>query len=153
MNMITLLSAPLPQAYSLLSPSLPEVATFALISAPAALLALVLAIAGTVNTVSSSARKQQNLTKPSLANRVIETPAYRLAMAHFLHKKSHRHAALLLKQIGPYSSLRHPMIHTRSRWSSRKGSWFTLAAAVLPLNIQKLTTAGTFNLLNKSEAG
>jgi hypothetical protein len=37
------------------------------------------------------------------------------------------------------------MIHTRSRRSSRKGSWFTLAAAVLPLNIQKLTIAGTDN--------
>jgi hypothetical protein len=48
MNMITLLSAPLPLAYSLLSPSLPEVAALALVLA-AALLALVSAMAGTVN--------------------------------------------------------------------------------------------------------
>jgi hypothetical protein len=143
--MITLLSAPLPQAYSLLSPSLPEVAALALILAPAALLALLVAMAGTVNTMSSSAPKPQGLTLTSNVNPMAETPAYRLAMAHFLHKKSRRHAALLLKQIGPCSSLRHPMIHTRSRWPSRKGSWFTLAAPELPLNIQKLTMAGTVN--------
>jgi hypothetical protein len=153
MNMITLLSAPLPQAYSLLSPSLPEVAALAFVLLITLVMALVVAMAGTVNTVSSSARKQQDLTLTSNANRVTETPAYRLAMAHFLHKKSHRHAALLLKQIGPYSSHRHPMIHTRSRWPSHKGAWFTLAAPELPLKNQKLTMTGTFSLLNKSEAG
>jgi hypothetical protein len=61
-KMITLLSAPLPIALSLAAPSLPEIVTLALVLAPAALLALVVAMAGTVNSVSSSARKQQNLT-------------------------------------------------------------------------------------------
>lgn len=150
MKMITLLSAPLPIALSLATPSLPEVATLALVllitlAMALVLSALVVAMAGTVNTVSSSARKQQDLTLTSNANPMTETPANRLAMLHFLHKKFHRHAALLLKQIGPCSSLRHPMIHARSRWPSHKGSLFTLAAPELPLNIQKLTIAGTDN--------
>jgi hypothetical protein len=118
MKMITLLSAPLPQAYSLLSPSLPEVAALAFVLA-AALLALLVAIAGTVNTVIGY---------------LAETPAYRLAMAF-----THRHAA-------------SPSLDARTSrpWdgrSSRKGSWFTLATSVLPLNIQKLTMAGTVNRL------
>jgi hypothetical protein len=97
--MITLLSAPLPIAHSLLSPTLPEIAALA------SILLITLAMAGTVKSVNStSASKPQNLTKPSLANRVIETPAYKLAMLHLSHKKYHRHAALLLKQIGPYDS-------------------------------------------------
>jgi hypothetical protein len=147
MKMITLLLAPLPIALSL-----PEVTAVVLAMAlvllialamalilAAAVLALVVAMAGTVNTVSSSARKQQNLIKPSAANCVIETPAFRLAMPHFLNKKSRRHA------VSPSLDAR-----TSRPWdgrSTRKGSWFTLAAAVLPLNIQKLTMAGTINSL------
>jgi hypothetical protein len=127
-KMITLLSAPLPIALSLAAPSLPEIVTLALVFVLLITLAmtLVLAMAGTVNTA---------------VEYLAEAPAYRLAMPHFLHKKSRRHAALLLKQIGPYSSLRHP-------WdgrSSRKGSWFTSAAPVLPLNNQKLTMADAVN--------
>ncbi|CAM4052763.1 hypothetical protein SHDE107825_01495 [Shewanella denitrificans] len=133
--MITLLSAPLPQAYSLLSASLPEVAALAFVLAitlamALVLAALVVAMAGTVN--SASARKLQNLTKPSLANRVIETPANRLAMPF-----THRHAA----STSMYARTSRP-------WdgrSSRKGSWFTLAAAVSPLNIQTLSMPGTVN--------
>jgi hypothetical protein len=127
--MITLLSAPLPQAHSLFSPSLPEVATLALILAPAALLALVVAIAGTVNTMSSSARKQQDLTLTSNANRVTETSAYRLAMPF-----THRHAA----STSMYAQPTRPWVGR----SSRKGSWFTLATSVLALNTQDLTLVG-----------
>jgi hypothetical protein len=137
--MITLLANTFPIAQSLFSPSLPELVALALVLLIALAMALILAMAGTVNC--ASARKQQNLIKPSAANPVIEAPAYRLAMPHFLHKKSRRHAALLLKQIGPYSSLRHPWVGR----SSRKGSWFTSAAPVLPLNNQKLTVACTVN--------
>jgi hypothetical protein len=50
MKMITLLSAPLPQAYSLLSPTLPEVATLALILLITLVMALVLVMAGTINS-------------------------------------------------------------------------------------------------------
>jgi hypothetical protein len=139
--MITLLLAPLPIVLSLFNPSLPELVALALVLLITLAMALVLAMAGTVNTESSSARKQQSLIKPSVANRVIETSAFRLAMPHFLHKKSRRHAALLLKQIGPYSSLRHPWVGR----SSRKGSWFTLIAPVLPLNLQKITMVDTVN--------
>jgi hypothetical protein len=105
--MITLLANTVPIAHSLLSPSLPEVAALALVLLIALAMALVFAMAGTVNC--ASARKQQNLIKPSAANRVIETSAYRLAMPHFLHKKSRRHAYFLWNQQGPYSSLRHPI--------------------------------------------
>jgi hypothetical protein len=137
--MITLLANTFPIAQSLFSPSLPELVALALVLLIALAMALILAMAGTVNC--ASARKQQNLIKPSAANPVIEAPAYRLAMPHFLHKKSRRHAALLLKQIGPYSSLRHPWVGR----SSRKGSWFTLIAPVLPLNLQKITMVDTVN--------
>jgi Fe2+ transport system protein B len=96
--MITLLANKFPIALSLFSSSLPELATHALVLAMALVLlitlamALVLAMAGTFKSAVSY---------------LAEAPAYRLAMPHFLHKKSRRHAALLLKQIGPYSSLRH----------------------------------------------
>jgi hypothetical protein len=126
--MITLLLAPLPIALSLLSPSLPELVALALILLITLAMALVLAMAGTFKSAVSY---------------LAETPANRLAMPHFLHKKSRRPAAFLLKQIGPYSSLRHCMNHTRSRRSSRlsrdEAAWFTLAAPVLPLNNQNMT--------------
>jgi hypothetical protein len=120
--MITLLSAPLPQAYSLLSPSLSEVVALALILAPVALLALVvaaavLAMAGTVNTA---------------VKYLAVTSAYRLAMP-----LTHRHAA-------------SPSLDARTSrpWdgrSSRKGSWFTLVTSVLLLNFQDLTLVGSVN--------
>jgi hypothetical protein len=130
--MITLLANTFPIAQSLFSPSLPELVALALVLLIALAMALILAMAGTVNTVSSSARKQQNLTKPSLANRVIETPAYRLAMP-----LTRRHAA-------------SPSLDARTSrpWdgrSSRKGSWFTILAPVLPLNFKNLTMADTVN--------
>jgi hypothetical protein len=81
MKMITLLSAPLPIALSLLSLSLPEVAALALVLLITLAMALILAMAGTVNSAVSY---------------LAETPANRLAMPHFLHKKSRRHAALLI---------------------------------------------------------
>jgi hypothetical protein len=37
--------------------------------------------------------------------------------------------------------------------SSRKGSWFTLAAPVLPLNFQKLTMVGPLTVLGASIYG
>jgi hypothetical protein len=93
MKMITQLSAPLPIAHSLLSPSLPEITALALamalVLAITLAIALILAMAGTVNSVIGY---------------LAETLAYRLATPHILHKKSRRHAALLLKQIGPYDS-------------------------------------------------
>ncbi|WP_445947297.1 hypothetical protein [Shewanella sp.] len=124
--MITQLLAPLPQAYSFLSPSLPEITVLAFVLLITLAMALVLAMAGTVNSVSSSARKQQDLTLTSKVNRVTETPAYRLTMAF-----TRRHAA----STSLYARTSHP-------WdgrSSRKGSWFTLLAPVLPSNTQKLT--------------
>ncbi|MBB1268637.1 hypothetical protein [Shewanella sp. SR44-3] len=73
--MITLLLAPLPIALSLAAPSLPEVPSVVLAIAlvllpPLAMAlvsaALVVAMAGTVNTVSSSARKQQVIGMPTI---------------------------------------------------------------------------------------
>jgi hypothetical protein len=131
--MITLLANTFPIALSLAAPSLPEIVTLALVLAPAALLALVVAMAGTVNSVSSSARKPQNITLTSNANPMTETSAYRLAMPF-----TRRHAASLSLDA-----------RTSRPWdgrSSRKGSWFTLIAAESPLNIQKLTLVGTVNL-------
>jgi hypothetical protein len=74
MKMITLLANTFPIALSLAAPSLPELVALAFVFR--------LAMAGTVNSTVNitSARKQQNLIKPSVANRVIETPAFRLAI-------------------------------------------------------------------------
>jgi hypothetical protein len=154
--MITLLSAPLPQAYSLLSPSLPEVAALALELLITTVLALIVAMAGTVNTVSSSARKQQYLTLTSNVNRVPETPAYRLAMPLNIQKDNP--VASYLAET-PANRLAMPFTHrhaaspsldarTSRPWdgrSSRKGSWFTLAAAVLPCIEQNSTAPDSLN--------
>jgi hypothetical protein len=142
--MITLLLAPLPIVLSLFNPSLPELVALALVLLIALAMALilvitlamalVLAMAGTVNSTVNitSARKQQNLIKPSVANRVIETSAFRLAMP-----STRRHAA----STSMYAQPTRPWVGR----SSRKGSWFTLAAAVWPLNLQKLRMADAVN--------
>jgi hypothetical protein len=152
--MITLLANTFPIALSLAAPSLPEVPSvvllitlaMALVLAMAAVLALAWApthlahslIHTLVATVdSASAREQQNLIKPSAANPVIETTAYRLAMPF-----THRHAA------SPSLTLDLNQSRPTRQWvgrSSRKGSWFTLIAPVLPLNTQNLTLVGSVN--------
>jgi hypothetical protein len=119
--MITLLANKFPIAQSLLSPSLPEVPSVVLAIALVLLItlamALVVAIAGTLKSAVSY---------------LAEAPANRLAMSFI-----HRHAA----STSMYAQPTRPWVGR----SSRKGSWFTLAAPVLPLNIQKLTVACTVN--------
>jgi hypothetical protein len=123
--MITLLANTFPIALSLAAPSLPEVPSVVLAIALVLLItlamAMVLAMAGTVNTA---------------VEYLAEAPANRLAMPHFLHKKSRRHAAspsvtLDLNQSRPTS----PCL----RWSSSKGTCFTFAAPVFPLNNHSTT--------------
>jgi hypothetical protein len=141
--MITLLSAPLPQAYSLFSPSLPEVAALALELLITTVLALTWARTHLAHCLkhiqvatenSALAPKPQSLTLTSNVNPMAETPAYRLAMAF-----THRHAA------SPSLTLDLNQSRTSRPWvgrSSRKGSWFTLATSVLALNTQDLTLVG-----------
>ena len=122
--MITLLTNTFPIAQLLLSLSLPEITAVVLVMA--LILAMTLVLAAAV-----LARKQQNLTLTSNANPMTETTAYRLAMPF-----THRPAA----STSMYAQPTRPWVGR----SSRKGSWFTLAA-VLPLNLQKLTMAGKIN--------
>jgi hypothetical protein len=128
--MITLLANTFPIALSLFSSSLPEVVTLTLVFLLAMALVLVITLAMALVLAKSG-------TVNSVVSYLAEAPANRLAMSF-----THRHAA------SPSVTLDLNQSRPTRPWvgrSSRKGSWFTLAAPVLPLNIQKLTMIGTVN--------